>query len=211
MRFPRRRTKRNWLITVLVVGLVAGGGSLTLGQELGRATKNTSPWTKAGKDKPGHPGAPGSHHEHMKKFVGRWQAKTRIYPGPDAEPIEMSGSMSNSMIMGGRFLQSDFKGEMMGRKFTGMGYEGFDNARQEHVATWVDNENTEIFYFRGTCNDDRTVITAFSERLDAKTGNVKKIKSVTTLRSTSMYTFENWEEGDDGEYRKTMEIIYTRS
>ena len=211
MRFHRRNTKWNWLITVLVVGLVAGGGSLTLGQKVGGAKKNTSPWTKAGKDKPGHPGAPGSHHEQMKKFVGRWQAKTRIYPGSDAEPIDMSGSVSNRMIMGGRFLQSDFNGEMMGAKFTGMGYEGFDNARQEHVATWVDNENTEIFYFRGTCNDDGTVITAFSERLDAKTGKVKKIKSVTTLRSTTMYTFENWEEGDDGEYRKTMEIIYTRS
>jgi len=199
-------TRNTWILVLIV--LATGWGGVVLGQET--AEKKPSPYSKKGKDKPGHPGAPGSHHARMSQLVGSWHARTRLYPAPDAEPIEMHGSVTNAIAMDGRFLRSDFVGEMQGRRFTGLGISGFDNARQLHVGSWIDSTMTEIQLFTGSCDDEGRVITTFANAIDLDTGAVVKVKGITRIRSGSMYTYESWQQGADGEYRKTMEIIYTR-
>ena len=69
---------------------------------------------------------------------------------------------------------------------------------------------TQILMFHGQCEDDGRVTTTYSEHVDEETGKSRKLKSVVTIRSTSMCTFEYYEEEDSGEFRKTAEVIYTR-
>ena len=46
--------------------------------------------------------------------------------------------MHRQMLLGGRFLQQEFSGEMMGSLYHGIGFTGHDNHTQKYVSTWME-------------------------------------------------------------------------
>ena len=56
---------------------------------------------------------PGDVHKMMAKDDGTWDAEVSMWMSPDASPAKSTGSCTNTMIMGGRYQQSSFKGTMM--------------------------------------------------------------------------------------------------
>lgn len=54
-------------------------------------------------------GEPGEHHKELGEMVGNWHAKTSFVMDPSAPPMEGEGEMSVKWVLGGRFLQSNFK------------------------------------------------------------------------------------------------------
>jgi hypothetical protein len=152
--------------------------------------------------------APGEHHEALKALEGIWSAQVRIFGGP--EPILARGVIQSEMVLGGRFLESRYKGEMLGQQFLGIGLDGYDNATGKNVAIWLDTMGTMIMRFEGEASDDGKVRTMFGDVDDPVTGETKTVKVVTSILSAHRYTYEAWEKTGDGEYTKTMEIIFSR-
>jgi len=60
-----------------------------------------------------------------------------VSPRERREPAEL-------VILGNRYLQSTYKGNMDGIRFEGWGLMGYDNQKQEFVSTWADNMGTGI-------------------------------------------------------------------
>jgi hypothetical protein len=156
-------------------------------------------------------GQPGPEHEYLKALEGRWTAACKNRMSPDAPWEETKGVMTNRMVMGGRWLQQDYTGEMMGHPFTGMGYLGYDNMQKKYVATWMDTMCTGMMVCYGTADSAHKTYTFTGEMLDPMTGKMTKFKNILTMQGADKHSFQMICTGPDGKEFTCMEINYTKS
>ena len=70
---------------------------------------------------------PGSPHKHLEEMVGSWTTRTVAWMEEGRPPMESKGTCEQKMILGGRFLQRKYTGDMMGTTFNGINIIGYDN------------------------------------------------------------------------------------
>jgi hypothetical protein len=123
--------------------------------------------------------------------------------------MESEGTCEQKMLLGGRFLQQEFTGDMMGSPFTGIGVTGYDNHTKKYVSTWMDSMSTAILVFEGTASaDGKTIIQ--ESHYDTPTKGPLKWRSVTKIVDDNTWSFEMYETDKGGKEEKMMEITYTR-
>lgn len=154
-------------------------------------------------------GTPGAPHKILEGLAGRWNAKVRSWMEPDQPPMESKGSCEQKMILGGRFLWQEFKGDMMGTPFTGIEVTGYDNHTKKYISTWMDSMSTSIMFFEGDASADRKTIIQES-RYDDPVRGPMKWRAVTKIADKNTFVFEMYNAGMKGEEVKSMEITYTR-
>ena len=118
-------------------------------------------------------GTPGAPHKVLASMAGSWITKTKSWMEPNKPPMESTGTCEQKMLLGGRFLQQEFSGEMMGSTFTGIGVTGYDNHTKKYVSTWMDSMGTAIYFFEGTASADGKTITQESRYADPIQGPMK--------------------------------------
>src|SRR3972149_7565960 len=99
-------------------------------------------------------GTPGEQQKLLSKGGGRGTPLTGAGERPGRPPQESAGFCEQKMILGGRFLQQECSGEMMGSAFNGIGFTGYDNNTRKFVSTWMDSMGTAIYLFEGPANPD---------------------------------------------------------
>src|SRR5687768_5057491 len=104
-------------------------------------------------------GTPGSAHKALDPLVGSWNVEVKCWMTPDAPPRLSKGTSKSSWVLNGRFVQEDFKGEMMGKPFNGMSLTGFDNQKQKYNTIWVDDMSTSMLLSEGTAENDAKTFT----------------------------------------------------
>lgn len=154
--------------------------------------------------------APGPHHEAMARLAGKWNATMRMWEQPGAKPAVYEGTMTNKMVMGGRYMEQIFEGEVMGQPMSGRGVAAFNNVTGKHTGVWYDSLSTQIAYSEGDCNKDHTVETAYLKTHDPM-GNEVNAKLVTRVVSDDEHVFEYYMLLPDGGEFKSMEIVYKRA
>jgi hypothetical protein len=95
---------------------------------------------------------PGAPHKLLASLAGSWITKSKAWMNPDEPPMEGSGACEQKMLLGGRYLQQVYTGEMMGEQFTGINLLGYDNHTGKYVSTWIDSMSTGIYCFEGTAD-----------------------------------------------------------
>jgi len=155
--------------------------------------------------------APGPEHQKLASLAGEWETEAQCYmAGPDAPPTVTKGTCKGKMILGGRFLQEEFEGDMMGKKFHGIGLMGYDKFNKKYINTWIDDMGTGIFASEGTCDASGKVLTLNGKMDDPMTGEKgKEMRLVTRIISPDKHTFEMHDVAL-GEKSKVMEITYVR-
>jgi len=152
-------------------------------------------------------GTPGAGHEALNAFEGDWIAEVQCFMDPGAQAEIHRGTASAQWILGGRFLEEEFHGEMMGKPFTGRGIFGFDNTKQKFVSIWLDDMNTGIYTSEGKGDNGNKVITLEGKANCAATGEHDvPMGQVIRVLSHDKHTVELYHDG-----RKTMQITYTRA
>jgi hypothetical protein len=154
-------------------------------------------------------GTPGAPHKGLASMVGSWIARIKCWMEPNKPPMEWTGISEQKMVLGGRFLQQEFTGEMMGSPFTGFGITGYDNHTRKYVSTWIDSMGTAILFFEGTASADGKTITQESHYDDPVKGPMKW-RSVTRIVDDNTHVFEMFDIDNMGKEERTMEIAYTR-
>lgn len=155
--------------------------------------------------------APGPMHKNLEKLVGQWAATCKCWMDPAAAPMESKGKVEYTSILGGRFVQSRFRGEMMGEPFEGMGLDGYDNFKKKYVCTWIDSMGTAICTFTGTPDETGQVITYTGQIDDCMSGRKDvPVRIVIRWSNDDKYTFTWYQPGPDGKETKSMEIEYNR-
>jgi hypothetical protein len=152
---------------------------------------------------------PGEPHKQFASLAGSWTTKTKSWMEPNKPPVESAGSCEQTMLLGGRFLQQECTGDMMGQQFTGLGVNGYDNHTKKYVSTWMDSMGTGIYYMEGRASADGKTITQKGQYDDPMEGRMK-LRGVTKIVGNDTEIFEMYGTGKNGKERRMMEIIYTR-
>jgi hypothetical protein len=153
---------------------------------------------------------PGPQHAMLTAMAGEWDQKVSYQMDP-AQPMQTAmASATVKAIMGGRYIQEESTGEMMGMPFNGMGITGYDNVTKKFVSTWIDNMGTGIMTSEGTADATGKIITWNGQMSDPMTGKVSKSRMVATLTDDDHHTFEMFGKAPNGKEMKMMTIEYTR-
>ena len=155
---------------------------------------------------------PGKEHEMLAKSTGTWKAETTMWMAPDAPPMKSNGVATTKMILGGRYQQMVFKGDMMGAPFEGIGTSGYDIARKVWTSTWIDNMGTGIMNMDGTWDEATKSLTSTGKMLCPANGKMCEMKEVLKIVDDNTQIMEMY--GPDmqtGKQYKNMEIKLTRS
>jgi hypothetical protein len=154
---------------------------------------------------------PGPEHAMLAKSAGTWNCTMKSWMDPDGEPMVSEGTEVSRMVLGGRYLESEYDGQAMGMPFEGRGVIGYDNAKKKYVGVWYDNMGTGIMNYEGDYDAGKKELTCKGTYVDALTGQVKTAKMVSRLVSNDHHVFEMWGPGPDGKMVKWMEIVYDRA
>ena len=155
---------------------------------------------------------PGAPHKMLEESVGTWDAEVKMWmAGPGTEPSISKGTSEQKMILGGRYLQQDFTGEMMGQPFTGVGLTGYDNFKKKYVGSWIDNMSTALSTMEGVLDKDGKSCTMWGKMDDPATGQKdKKAKYVTRFVDKDTQIFESYDVTSFGDKAPVMTITYKR-
>ena len=153
--------------------------------------------------------APGPAHKSLEPLVGEWNVQARFWMG-GPEPTESKGTATKRWILGGRFLQEDFKGEFMAMPFQGLGLTGYDKMKQKYVGVWIDSMGTAMATSEGSADVEGKVLTMSGTMDDPMTGEKNKpIKYVMRIAGQDKHVME-MHDLSLGEKSKMGEITYTR-
>lgn len=152
---------------------------------------------------------PGRPHKLFATLEGHWTTRTRMWMEPDKLPVETTGSCEQKMLLGGRYLQQEYTGDMAGEKFSGVNLIGYDNFTKKYVSTWIDSMSTGIYCFEGGASEDGRTITQEAHYEDPVRGPL-------TWRSTSRIVDHDTIEYEmviipkGGKEEKMMEMTVSR-
>lgn len=106
---------------------------------------------------------PGTEHTLLNGLVGDWNVAVKSWQSDGSVPEETVGSSSFKSILGGRFVQQDFKGKMMGLPYDGTGMMGYNNVTKKFESTWQDSMSTASMHLEGRFDPATKVITETGE------------------------------------------------
>lgn len=154
---------------------------------------------------------PGEGHKKLAAFAGSWDATIRMWMDPTKPPTESKASEEAQWILGGRYLRSSMKSEMMGMPMEGQGIMGYDNFRKLYFLTWIDNFGTGVLTAEGTLDKTGTVITLYGKMDEPTTGEVgKTVKYVYRILGPDRHVFEIHDLAIGEPNTRVMEATYTR-
>ena len=201
-------TPLSFRTTALLSCLLSACASQAFAQEppAGRAASSQERAYMAAMMKAMTPGAP---HRVLASMAGEWNVKTKMWM-EGAPPMESTGTATNTMIMEGRYLQSSFRGAMMGMMFEGVGLTAFDNTTGQYQSVWLDNMSTMLMYATGAYDPATKTMTLRTEMNDLLDPSIKvAVREVITIVDADTHTMEMFETRA-GKESKSLEITYTR-
>jgi len=152
---------------------------------------------------------PGIVHQTMAESAGKWTSEITMWMDPTQPPMKYNVICSNEMIMGGRYLKSSQKGDMMGMPFEGMMLLGYDNAKKIFTAVWYDNFGTGTTVSTGTYNNQDSTLSLNGTMVDPSTGNDIKYHETIKFIDKDHQIITMYVNQDNKEY-KNMEQVLTR-
>lgn len=202
--------KRFWKM-VSVVGccaMFAGSALAQMGDDKAKDSTQHDEMMQAW----GDANKPGEHHQQMAKGVGEWACVVKHF-NPDGTTTESKGWTSTTSMFEGRYIQSNFKGEMPGMEghFKGQALMGYNNATGEYECTWVDSMSTGIMLMKGKYETSSRTMTLVGECMCPIEKKNKTMKEVTTWTDDDHYVSKFYDVGDEGKESPMMEISYTRA
>ncbi len=155
-------------------------------------------------------GTPSEHHAFLRAMEGNWKVHTKYWMDPNMPAQESEGSCVNKMIFDGRYLQTSFKGNMMGMDFQGTGYMAYNNVSGKYQSVWLDSMSTGMMIEEGSSSESDKVVTMYGT-FDCPMRGKCKTKTVTTIEGPDKYTMVMYEMQDDGSEMKSMILTSTRA
>lgn len=158
-------------------------------------------------------GAPTKAHQGFKVMEGTWSATLKMWEAPNTEPTEAKGTMTNTLIHGGRYLHHEYKGDFMGMEFSGSGDFGFNKATGKYEGTWLDSFGTGIMVLSGSYDEATKTYTSTGEfDMPGPDGKMMKVKQRETVRidGPDKHSMVMYHTAAGTPEMKIMEISYSR-
>ena len=156
---------------------------------------------------------PGEAHKTLAEAAGKWKTEVSTWQTADAKPEVNKGTATFKMILGGRWLQQDFKASMMGQKYEGLGLIGFDNVKQKYVTNWHDSMSTGTVHTEGDLDaGSKTIKDKGVASCPISASKTQEIRNDWQMVSKNKMIYSMYGKGpsQSGAEFKMMEIVYTR-
>lgn len=121
---------------------------------------------------------PGAGQKFLEKFAGDWDVVKTFHPRK-GEPVRATGTCRQTMIHGGRFLQSEFTFISNTGKTTGLGLIGFEPESGKFTSVWIDSRQTRMSLRQSEDKFDGEQIVLVSQEIGGKEG--RRSKTITHL------------------------------
>lgn len=133
---------------------------------------------------------PGEEHKLLEKLVGEWNAETKMWMSPGADPMILPGKSSVKMVLDGRFLYGEYSIDSDQMKGEGLFVTGFD--RRHEIFTYIgfDTWGTYSVSASGTYDEKTKSITMYGEDDDPVMGYTQKYNLVFSFNSDGTWKFE---------------------
>ncbi len=173
--------------------------TLSAGVVLAQDQAEMEAWMKAA--------TPGAQHKDLAKMAGTWDCVLKQWMDPAGDPMESKATCERKSVMDGRYLIDEFKGNMMGMAFLGMGVTGYNNSTGEYETIWFDNMGTSISKMTGPMEGNKMVQTG---DVTNPMGGTMSVEAVTEVIDNDKQVFTYYMDMG-GQKVKAMEITYTRA
>ncbi|GEM_PF-276487 len=151
---------------------------------------------------------PGEPHKLLARMAGSWDAKVKNWMEPNKPPTESTGTSELKMLLGGRYLQEEFSGEMMKLPFSGIGITGYDNYRKKYVMVWLDSMGTGMYFCEGKASKDGKTITMKGILPDPIRGPMKWLLTTKFIdKNTQLFQMQLTDKNNK---KEKTEVTYTR-
>ena len=155
---------------------------------------------------------PGEQHKMLASYAGDWTYTSKLWQTPKAKPLESSGTAKFDMILDGRWLRHEFKGEAMGTPFTGLGFIGYNNGTKEFESIFMDTMGTGSMRASGSYDKSKKTLTETGQYYCPIKKGPRDYKGVWTFKDKNSMIYAMYGEGMNGEPEyKHMEVTYKRA
>jgi hypothetical protein len=149
--------------------------------------------------------APGEQHELLKKMEGEWDAEMNV------QGMVSKGTSTSRAVLGGRFIMSEFNGDMMGQPWENLSFLGFDRYKNKFVGCQMSTMGTNILAFEGLLDQTGDVITLFGPMDEPMTNeHDKTVKYVYRFVDENTMIFEVHDLAIIPGETKVVEVKFTR-
>ncbi|HVS36382.1 MAG TPA: DUF1579 family protein [Gemmataceae bacterium] len=153
---------------------------------------------------------PGEGQKLLERFVGIWDVQKTFYPR-SGDPVETKGVCRQTMIHGGRFLQSDFVFHQDANDVTGLGVIGFEPATGKFTSFWTDSRSTRMSIRESEDKFNGEEIVLYSRSLDPEAKDARRSRTTTRLEGNGdKIVHRQFAVTPDGKERLVMELVLTR-
>lgn len=147
---------------------------------------------------------PQKEHEWLKQFVGEWDSEAEGVAGPGQPAVKCKGSMSTRMI-GGFWMVSEIKGDMMGTPIHAIHTVGYDPKTKKYVGSWVDSIMNHMWKYQGEVDATGKILTLEAEGPNMTAPDkTSKYRDVYEFKSKDQIFMSSQMLGDDGKWIQFM-------
>ena len=154
---------------------------------------------------------PGKMHKMLAEREGKWETTMEMWMQPGAEPMVSKGTAEYKMILGGRYLQGNFKGSSMGMPFDGFSLDAYDNTKKEFVTVWLDTFGTGMTIAYSKYDEKTGKMSGMGKMIDPLVGDYIKYKTESEVISKDKVIFNMYMFGEGGKEFHSMKITYVRA
>ena len=153
---------------------------------------------------------PGEGQKFLARFVGEWEVVKTFYPR-SGDPVQTKGECRQTMINGGRFLQSEFIFHQDGKDSTGLGVIGFEPDTGKFTSFWTDSRSTRMSVRQSEDRFSGDEIVLYSRSLDPEAKDARRSRTNTHLEDDGRkIVHRQVSVTPDGKERLVMEMVLTR-
>jgi hypothetical protein len=156
-------------------------------------------------------GNPGPQHERLEWRLGAWAGEVTYWPFPGAAPVTAAATSTASWVLDGRWVRQEFRSEVNGKPFEGLGLLGYDRIAGQYVSMWLDSTSTGVLTLVGDCEGECRELVLAGTRVDPQTSKEYGVRQVVRRLDDDRFMVEFYDELDDGSMFKSLEIRWQRS
>jgi hypothetical protein len=153
---------------------------------------------------------PGDMHKLLAEETGKWDVTMTFWMSADGKPETSNATAETKMIMGGRYQETLYKGNMMGMEWEGKSTVAYNNKNKLFTSTFIDNSGTGMMVAVGSYKTADKAIHSKGEMADIVTGNTILFREVYTIVDANTRKMEMFDTKPGEKEYKSMEIVMRR-
>jgi hypothetical protein len=151
----------------------------------------------------------GEEHRLLERFIGEWDAQSSMIMGDQRSTTK--GSATFRWKVEGRWLESEWRGEMMGMPVVSHGWLGYDKFKMSYVMTCITSLDTAMNEAEGDLTPDGKALVMYGTLDEYLSGeHDKMVKYVYRFVSADEIVFEVHDLPIGEVNTQVMEFRFTR-